>query len=360
MGCMRIARTITGRSKIAIFTGSYHGIFDEVIVRGTKKLRAVPAAPGIMPSTAENVIVLDYGTPETLAILKEQASELAAILVEPVQSRRPDFQPREFLHELRKLTTESGSLLIFDEVITGFRTGIGGAQEYFGVKADLASYGKVVGGGYPIGVIAGKREYMDALDGGHWQFGDASIPTVGVTYFAGTFVRHPLALAAARAVLLHLKEQGPALQQRVTGNAARLASELNAHFASVGAPMVIKHFSSLWKPFWSEEQPFGDLFFYMLRDRGVHIYDGFPCFFTSSHGDAEVDFVIKAFKEATAEMQEAGFLPAPPPKENAASLDSSRPPVPGARLGRDPEGNPAWFVPNPTSPGKFVKVTSPS
>ena len=81
-----------------------------------------------------------------------------------------------------------------------------------GIDADLASYGKVVGGGFPIGVIAGKREYMDALDGGGWQFGDDSIPTVGVTYFAGTFVRHPLALAAAHAVLLHLKKEGGKLQ----------------------------------------------------------------------------------------------------------------------------------------------------
>ena len=201
MGCLRIARTVTGRSKIALFTGSYHGIFDEVIVRGARKLRAVPAAPGIMPNTSENVLVLDYGTPESLQILREHADELAAVLIEPVQSRRPDFQPREFLKELREITRQSGTLFIFDEVVTGFRSHPRGAQAVLGIDADLASYGKVVGGGFPIGVIAGKREYMDALDGGGWQFGDDSIPTVGVTYFAGTFVRHPLALAAAHAVL---------------------------------------------------------------------------------------------------------------------------------------------------------------
>src|SRR5439155_26249355 len=121
MGCMRIARTVTGRTKIAMFTGSYHGIFDEVIVRATKT-KAVPAAPGIMPQTSENVLVLDYGTPESLEILKQRAGELAAILVEPVQSRRPDFRPKEFLHELRALTERSGTVLVFDEVITGFRT----------------------------------------------------------------------------------------------------------------------------------------------------------------------------------------------------------------------------------------------
>src|SRR3546814_13497608 len=86
-------------------------------------------------------------------------------------------------------------ILVCDEVVTGFRAHPAGAQGLFGIQADLGTYGKVVGGGYPISVIAGKREYMDALDGGHWQFGDDSVPTVGVTYFAGTFVRHPLALA---------------------------------------------------------------------------------------------------------------------------------------------------------------------
>ncbi|MBK6812859.1 MAG: aminotransferase class III-fold pyridoxal phosphate-dependent enzyme, partial [Sandaracinaceae bacterium] len=177
-----------------------------MIVRGTKSLRSIPAAPGIMPGAVQNVLVLDYGTDETLNVLRSRAGELAAVLVEPVQSRRPDFQPREFLHEVRRITEQSGSALIFDEVITGFRLHPGGAQAHFGVRADLATYGKVVGGGQPIGVMAGKREWMDALDGGGWQFGDASVPTVGVTYFAGTFVRHPLALAAANASLDYLIE----------------------------------------------------------------------------------------------------------------------------------------------------------
>ncbi|MBF5042080.1 aminotransferase class III-fold pyridoxal phosphate-dependent enzyme [Aggregicoccus sp. 17bor-14] len=357
MGCMRIARTVTGRRTIAIFTGSYHGIFDEVIVRATKS-RAMPAAPGIMPSTSENVLVLDYGTERSLEILKERAHELAAILVEPVQSRRPDFQPKEFLQELRKLTQECGAALIFDEVITGFRTGPGGAQAHFGIKADLASYGKVVGGGLSIGVIAGKREWMDALDGGHWQFGDDSVPTVGVTYFAGTFVRHPLALASAKAALEYMKQHGPALQQRLNGMTDGLAGTLNAFFDEVGAPLHIKHFSSLWKVFWKEEQAWGDLLFVMLRDRGLHILDGFPCFLTVAYTQAEVDFIVRCFKEAVAEMQEAGFFPpskVPAGATVAPVLDPSRPPVPGARLGRDPSGNPAWYVPSPSEPGKYVK-----
>ena len=117
--------------------------------------RAQPIAPGIPSSMTDNIIVLEYGSAAALETLKSRGSELAAVLVEPVQSRRPELQPREFLHELRKVTEETGSALIFDEVVTGFRVQPGGAQAYFGVRADLATYGKVVGGGLPIGIVAG-------------------------------------------------------------------------------------------------------------------------------------------------------------------------------------------------------------
>ncbi|GAA0717915.1 amino acid adenylation domain-containing protein [Dokdonella soli] len=355
MGTIRIARTVTGRSTLVIFSGAYHGIFDEVIVRGTKKLRSVPAAPGILRNTAENVLVLDYGTPETLAIIRERAHEIAAVLVEPVQSRRPDFQPREFLHELREITREAGALLIFDEVVTGFRAHPRGAQHVLGVDADLASYGKVVGGGFPIGVIAGKRDYMDALDGGQWQFGDDSHPTVGVTYFAGTFVRHPLALAAAKAVLGHLKHEGPALQERLNTRTAKLAAELNAHCAEVGAPVTIAHFASIWKIAFSEDHPLQDLLFAMMRSRGIHILDNFPCFFTTMHSESDFTAIAQAFKESIAELQEAEFLPRRAIAQSRA-FDAAKPPLPGARLGKDADGNPAWFVPNPDAPGKYRRI----
>jgi glutamate-1-semialdehyde aminotransferase len=354
MGTMRIARTVTGRPTIAIFTGAYHGIFDEVIVRGTKKLRAVPAAPGIMPSSAQNVLVLDYGTPESMEIIKARAGELAAVCVEPVQSRRPDFQPREFLAELREVTERAGTVYIWDEVVTGFRAHQGGAQALFGIKADLASYGKVIGGGFPIGVIAGRKQFMDALDGGPWQFGDDSRPTVGVTYFAGTFVRHPLALAACKAVIDHLREAGPGLQEQLTARAAGMAAELNTFFETVGAPLRIKQFASLFRTAFTEDHPYQDLVFPMLRDRGVHLLDNFPCFLTEAHTAADVAFIVNAFKSAVTEMQEAGFLP--PARSTAREYDATKPPVAGARLGKDPEGKPAWFVPNPAEPGKYMRL----
>lgn len=355
LGAIRIARTITGRSTIVTFNGSYHGINDEVIVRGTKKLRAVPAAPGILANTAENVLVLDYGTPESLEIIRSRAHELAAVLVEPVQSRRPDFQPVEFLREVRKITEDAGAALIFDEVITGFRSHPAGAQALFGIKADIATYGKVIGGGYPLGVVAGRREFMDALDGGHWQYGDDSVPTVGVTYFAGTFVRHPLALAAAKAVLEHMKEVGPALQEQLTARTTAYVDELNAFLEEVGAPISIKRFASLWRTQFLEDHPMQELLFAMLRSRGVHIVDNFPCFLTTAHSEADVQAMLKAYKESVLELVEAQLLPGrlgPPP----VVMDPNRPPVPGARLGREPDGRPAWFVPNESEPGKYRKV----
>ncbi|MFS8136550.1 MAG: amino acid adenylation domain-containing protein [Thermomonas sp.] len=355
LGALRIARTVTGRSTIALFTGAYHGIIDEMIVRGTKKLRAVPAAPGILRNTAENVLVLEYGTPESMQVLRERASELAAVLVEPVQSRRPDFQPREFLQELRQVTRDAGALLVFDEVVTGFRAHPRGAQGVFDVQADLATYGKVVGGGFPIGVIAGKREYMDALDGGHWQFGDDSTPSVGVTYFAGTFVRHPLALAAAKAVLTHVKQQGIALQDELNSRAATMVAELNAICARLGAPIEVRHFASVWKTFFLEDHALQDLLFAMMRSRGVHILDNFPCFLTTAHGDLEIRRIIDAFEASVIELQDADFLPRRSATPRTV-MDATRPVVAGARLGRDADGQPAWFVPSPQHPGKFQKV----
>ncbi|MDQ1409832.1 MAG: hypothetical protein QOJ41_1567, partial [Acidobacteriaceae bacterium] len=171
LAATRVARTVTGRDKIAVFAGAYHGIFDEVLFRPLTvngETRTAASAPGVPASAVSQVIVLDYGNPQSLDILRARGSEIAAVLVEPVQSRRLDLQPRGFLHELRKVTKEIGSALVFDEVVTGFRVEPGGAQAYFGVRADLATYGKVIGGGLSIGVVTGDPKYMDALDGGQW------------------------------------------------------------------------------------------------------------------------------------------------------------------------------------------------
>ncbi len=248
MAALRVARTVTARNKIALFAGSYHGTFDEVLVKRIGKpegLRSGPIAPGIPQEKVQNVMVLDYGAPESLELIRKHAHELAAVLVEPVQSRHPALQPREFIQELRKITEASGTALIVDEIVTGFRSHPGGIQALFDVRADLVTYGKVLGGGMPIGVLAGRSAFMDALDGGMWQYGDDSFPEVGVTFFAGTFVRHPLALAAAKAVLEHLKANGPELQQRITEKTSQLVARLNGLFESRARPLARR---DLWKP----------------------------------------------------------------------------------------------------------------
>jgi acyl transferase domain-containing protein/glutamate-1-semialdehyde aminotransferase len=364
LGAMRMARTITGRNLIAIFSGAYHGILDEVIVRGTKKLRSIPAAPGIPPEMVENILVVDYDSPESLEILRSRADELAAVMVESVQSRRPEYQPKEFLQQLRDFTAEAGIALIFDEIVTGFRIHPGGAQAHFGIKADIATYGKIVGGGLPIGVIAGKSQYMDALDGGFWQFGDDSVPEVGVTYFAGTFVRHPLALAAAKAVLQHLQKSGPSLQQNLNARTDQFVAELMGYFQQVQAPFTTYNFGSLFMVKSAPEFPYGDLLFYLLRDKGVHIWDHRPCFLTTAHSEADLAFVMAAFKESIAEMQSAGFLFASPIEVTNREITNNslrnRPPQPNAKLGRDPQGNPAWYIPDTERPGKYLQVASVS
>jgi amino acid adenylation domain-containing protein len=362
LGAMRIARTVTGRSLIVAFTGSYHGIMDEVIVRGSKNLVTFPAASGIMSESVQNMLILEYGTEESLRIITERADELAAVLVEPVQSRRAEFQPIEFLKNLRELTIKSDIALIFDEVITGFRMHPGGVQALFDIQADISTYGKVIGGGLSIGAITGKRKFMDALDGGHWQYGDDSIPEVGVTYFAGTFVRHPLALAASKASLLYLKKQGPAFQERLNNMTTRLVSELNSEFKSKDLPMKINHFGSFWRLSFNEGVLYGELLFTLLRENGIHIWDGFPCFLTEAYKEEDLTQIIVTFKNCLDKMVSAGFFStnksetiAPKSSDVNNTVIINNPPVEGAKLGRDKDGNPAWFVADPNKNGEYVK-----
>lgn len=357
LGAMRIARTVTGRSLIVAFAGSYHGITDEVIARGSKKLKTYPAAPGIMPEAVQNMLILDYGTDESLQIIKERGDEIAAVLVEPVQSRRADFQPVEFLKKLRQITRESQSVLIFDEVISGFRFHPAGIQGMFGIKADLGTYGKVAGGGLSIGIIAGERKFMDALDGGFWQFGDNSVPEAGVTYFAGTFVRHPLALAATKASLTYLKEQGPQLQENLNAKTAYISNTLNGLFRKLKVPMYVASFGSLYRIKFIEEYPYLELFFALMRYKGIHILEGFPCFLTTAHTDADIQKILTCFEESLTELKAVGLIPEyeHPAIDQNESLNT--PPVPGAKLGKDKEGNPAWFIKDEKNPGKYLQVS---
>ncbi len=326
MAAIRVARTVTGRSKVVFFAGDYHGMFDEVLVKGvTNKsgaVQAVPVAPGIPRDNVSNMIVLEYGSPDSLAWIRQNAKDLAAVLVEPVQSRHPNLQPIAFLKELREITAASETALIFDEVVTGFRVHPGGCQALFGIRADLATYGKVLGGGMPIGIVAGTSRFMDALDGGMWQYGDDSYPEVGVTFFAGTFVRHPLTVAAVKAVLQHFKEQGPELQARLTKRTAQLVRTLNEFLEQANVPLRIETFGSIFYFGFPIEERFGSLFYYFMRDKGIHVREGFPCFLTTAHSDEDIEKIIAAFKQSALEMMAAGFFSTSPSDSQASVADT--------------------------------------
>jgi amino acid adenylation domain-containing protein len=370
LGALRMARTVTGRTLIISFSGSYHGINDEVIVRGSKSKRSYPGAPGILPEAVQNNLVLEYGTHASLDEIKRRCHEAAAVLVEPVQSRRMEFRPVDFLRELRQITLAAGTALIFDEVITGFRMHPNGCQGLFDIRADIATYGKVIGGGMPIGAIAGKHEWMDVLDGGFWQFGDDSVPPAGVTYFAGTFVRHPLALAAMKTVLDHLKAQGPGLQERLNYSTERMVSRVNSLFERYQLPYTWVHFGSAFKTKYDESVDDIDLFFYLMRYYGVHVLD-FPHFLTTAHSESDIDFIVQAVENTCKDLRSSGLMPEQIfklpicdfgfdsrfAKPKGRGFNSRNPPVLGARIGRDVSGEPNWFIPDSRRPGKYLMIT---
>ncbi|MEH2037880.1 amino acid adenylation domain-containing protein [Nostoc sp.] len=316
MAAIRLARATTKRSKIALFAGSYHGTYDGVLVRGVTTSegtrRSIPKAIGIPSYIADDVIVLDYGQPESLEILKTHAYELAAVLVEPIQSSRPDLQPKEFLLQLRQLTQATGTVLIFDEVITGFRMHPGGIQGLWNIQADLTTYGKAVAAGMPIGVIAGKAALMDTLDGGMWNYGDGSYPQAETTVFAGTFFKHPLVMAAAWAALNHIKNSGSKLQQELSEKTTKLAQTLNSYFEQRQVPIQVVHFGSLFRFIASSPLKFGQLFFYHLLEKGVYVWEGRTFYLSTAHTDADIEYVIEAVKESVVKMQEGELLPPPP------------------------------------------------
>jgi amino acid adenylation domain-containing protein len=339
MAALRVARTVTARDKIVYFTGDYHGTFDEVLLRATPH-GAAPIAPGIMAGSANNAVVLEYGAESSLEFIRAHGDEIAAVLVEPIQSRHPEVQPRAFLRELRSITVQAGIALIFDEVVTGFRVALGGAQEYYGIRADLATYGKVIGGGYPIGVVAGKAEYLDTLDGGAWQYGDDSAPEVGMTFFAGTFVRHPLALAAAQAVLHHLKEAGPGLQEALSRKVAQAAREVEECFRDAGLETAV-HPCGAWFSFsLPAEARFGSLLYYHMREKGIHILESYPCFFTTAHSDQDFARVVDGFRESIQEMRQGGMLPVPATANISAQAATALPELHSAARRESPSSAP--------------------
>ncbi len=323
MTAIRLARTVTKRQKIVMFSNSYHGHFDGTLGEAEMvedRLQTMAIAPGIPANYLADILVLKYGDKQSLKVIKEHHQELAAVLVEPVQSSQLNLQPKAFLQELRQITTDSQIALIFDEMVTGFRIHPGGAQAWFEVEADIVTYGKVVGGGLPIGIIAGKAQYLDAIDGGMWNYGDLSSPQTKTTIFAGTHCKHPLAIASAKAILEHLKVQGATLQQELNDRTSKFVNTLNNYFEVEELPIYLTSFGSLFGPY-TEEEDFNepsekeselslvfDFLYYHLLTKGVMLR-GNGGFLSTAHTEADLNHIIQAVKDSISELRQGGFLP---------------------------------------------------
>jgi glutamate-1-semialdehyde 2,1-aminomutase len=194
MSAIRLARAATGRKKIIKFEGAYHGAHDYVLVKSGSGAAGLPDSPGVPEETTKNTILIPFNDEEAIVdIIKAEGDSVAAIIVEPIMGNIGIIPPMDkYLELLRDLTAENGVILIFDEVITGFRIAEGGAQEYFGVTPDLVTFGKILGGGFPIGALSGKKELMEML-----------APS-GNVYQAGTFNGNPISITAGLATLKQL------------------------------------------------------------------------------------------------------------------------------------------------------------
>lgn len=309
MTVMKFARTYSRKDKIGVFTGCYHGHNDATLItRISANDSGRPLAPGISKAALDDMILFDYNDMSSLDKIVANKDKLAAVIIEPVQSRRPEVQPVEFLEELRRVTKENGILLIFDEVITGFRCSTGGAKKYFCIDPDMAIYGKAACNGLPIGIVAGKAEVMDVADGGMWQYGDDSYPEVEQTFYAGTFFKHPFTMGAAYAILNYYKKDGGKLQKRLAENVEKLVGRLNEVFEKYDAPIRAKNFTSLFRFQPVDDFSYMDIFYYELLDHGVFTWEGRTCFLSEAHTAEDVDKIVEATKKSVEDMKKAGFF----------------------------------------------------
>lgn len=308
---VRAARTTTAKDRIAVFYDEYHGIGDELLVNciDTRKGRkTIPTSPGIPDSLVDNVLVLKWDDEDFLGTIREHADELAAVIIEPVQNRNPALKTNVHFQAIRELTRELNIALIFDEMITGFRLAPGGAQQYFDVEVDIACYGKVLSGGLPLAVVAGRGSYLDCFDGGPWSFGDDSFPEAGVTFFGGTFTRHPISLATCHAALSEIKRVGQPTYDALNEKSRRFSHRLNEILIASGYPARIENRESVFNLKWDDANPFSRLLLWQLRHRGVLVYDR-PFFMTTTHTEGDLEVVLQAFRDSIDFLLESGIVP---------------------------------------------------
>ena len=307
MSAIRLARGFTNRNLIIKFAGNYHGHVDSLLVAAGSSAATlgVPNSPGVTPGASADTIVLPYNDVAALtATIDRHGDELAGIILEPVVGNMGCVVPTtDFLTNLRHLTTECGALLIFDEVMTGFRVAYGGAQERFDITPDLTTLGKIVGGGLPVGAYGGRSEIMDEV-----------LPA-GEVFQAGTLSGNPLATAAGIATLTELRDNPPYAALEETS--ARLAAGLDAAATAAGIDHTIARVGSMMTLFffadpvnsWSEAEQcntsrFAE-YFWGLIHRGIYM----PCsqyealFVSASHTEADIDATIAAAADVFATMK---------------------------------------------------------
>ena len=306
MSAIRLARGFTGRDKIIKFEGCYHGHGDSfLIAAGSGAITmGTPDSPGVTKGTALDTLTAPYNN---LAAVEELVAankgQIAAIILEPMAGNMGCILPREgFLQGLRKLCDAEGIVLVFDEVMTGFRLSKGGAQEVFGVQADLTTLGKIIGGGMPVGAYGGRKEIMDYVS------------PAGPVYQAGTLSGNPIAMAAGKAMLTYLNEH-PEVYSQLEGMGKRIVQDIRDNLKELGLKYTINQFGSMFSLFFSEEEVydfesakkcdtalFGRYFRAML-ERGVYLAPSqFETLFLST-ALSEEDLV--ALKQANLESLKA-------------------------------------------------------
>ncbi|MGD0400758.1 MAG: glutamate-1-semialdehyde 2,1-aminomutase [Syntrophobacteraceae bacterium] len=302
MSAVRLARGYTGRKKIIKFNGCYHGHSDSLLVKSGSGLMTfgIPGTPGVPEEIVRHTISLPYNDLEAVRLAMESVGEeVAAIIVEPVAANMGVVLPGAgYLDGLRRICTEHGSLLIFDEVITGFRVAPGGAQQLFGVMPDLTCLGKIIGGGLPVGAYGGKREIME------------HVAPFGLVYQAGTLSGNPLAMSAGLSMLNVLGRGG--IYEQIEKSNSYLCAGLHEAARSAGVPMTLNRIGSLGCGFFTKG-PVIDLesatksdtgsyavFFREMLKRGVYLAPSqFEAFFVSAaHEKEDLDRTIQAAFDA--------------------------------------------------------------
>ncbi|MGQ7869457.1 glutamate-1-semialdehyde 2,1-aminomutase [Sunxiuqinia sp. sy24] len=304
MSALRLARGFTGRDLIVKFAGCYHGHADSFLIKaGSGAITlGLPDSPGVTKASAKDTLTADYNNLESVEeLFKQHGDNIAAIILEPVAGNMGVVLPEEgFLKGLKKITQKYGALLIFDEVITGFRLAAGGAQQRFGVEPDLTTMGKIIGGGLPVGAYGGRKEIMDKL------------APDGPVYQAGTLSGNPLAMAAGCVMLSTLKNN-PTIYDELERKAATLEAGLKANLEKTGIPAVINRIGSMMTMFFTENQAvksFEDAmtsdtaryaaYFKKSLESGIYLAPSqFECLFvTDAHTDEDIARVIAANQQA--------------------------------------------------------------